>query len=116
MAAVCYVNLNPVRARLLSRAEDWPWSSARAHLAGVDDSLVTVRPVLDRTSRFADLLLQDHTEDFAALRRSEGNGRPVGTPEFVTGLERLLGRPIARRSPGPKPADRVDGEQLELLQ
>jgi putative transposase len=116
MAAVCYVNLNPVRARLVSRAEDWPWSSARAHLAGVDDSLVTVRPVLDRTSCFADLLLQDRAEDFAALRRSEGSGRPLGTAEFVTGLERLLGRPIARRSPGPKPANRVDGEQLELLQ
>ena len=116
MAAVCYVNLNPVRARLVSRAEDWPWSSARAHLAGVDDNLVIVRPVLDRTSCFADLLLQDHAEDFAALRRSEGSGRPVGTAEFVTGLERLLGRPIARRSPGPKPANRVDGGQLELLQ
>ena len=116
MAAVCYVNLNPVRARLVSRAEDWPWSSARAHLAGVDDNLVIVRPVLDRTSCFADLLLQDRAEDFAALRRSEGSGRPIGTAEFVTGLERSLGRPIARRSPGPKPANRVDGEQLELLQ
>ena len=116
MAAVCYVNLNPVRARLVSRAEDWPWSSARAHLAGVDDNLVIVRPVLDRTSCFADLLLQDRAEDFAALRRSEGSGRPIGTAEFVTGLERLLGRPIARQSPGPKPANRVDGDQLELLQ
>jgi putative transposase len=77
---------------------------------------VIVRPVLDRTSCFADLLLQDRAEDFAALRRSEGSGRPLGTAEFVTGLERLLGRPISRRSPGPKPANRADGEQLELLQ
>ena len=79
MAAVCYVNLNPVRARLVSRAEDWPWSSARAHLAGVDDNLVIVRPVLDRISCLADLLLQDRGEAFAALRRSEGSGRPLGT-------------------------------------
>jgi hypothetical protein len=101
---------------LVSRAEDWPWSSARAHLAGVDDNLVTVRPVLDRTTSFADLLLQDRGQLFTTLRRSEGSGRPLGTAEFVTGLERLLGRPIARRSPGPKPANCVDGEQLELLQ
>jgi putative transposase len=54
MAAVCYVSLNPVRARLVARAEDWPSSSVRAHLAGADDRLVTVRPVLDRAPRFAD--------------------------------------------------------------
>ena len=75
-----------------------------------------MRPLLDRTCCFADLLLHDRAEDFAALRRSEGSGRPIGTAEFVIGLERLLGRPTARRSPGPKPANRVDGEQLELLQ
>jgi putative transposase len=28
-AAVCYVSVNPVRAGLTDRAEDWPWSSAR---------------------------------------------------------------------------------------
>jgi putative transposase len=47
-----YVSLNPVRARLVSRAEDWAWSSARAHLAGEDDSLVSMRPVLDRWPTF----------------------------------------------------------------
>jgi hypothetical protein len=50
------------------------------------------------------------------MGRSEGGGNPLGPTEFVTGLERLLGRPIARRSPGPKPANRDDGEQLEFLQ
>ena len=33
MAAARYVALNPVRARIVERAQDWPWSSARAHLA-----------------------------------------------------------------------------------
>lgn len=32
--AVRYVSLNPVRARLVERAEDWAWPSVRAHLAG----------------------------------------------------------------------------------
>ena len=47
VAAVRYVELNPVRAWLAERAEDWPWSSARAHLAGRDDGLVAVAPLLD---------------------------------------------------------------------
>ena len=46
--AARYVGLNPVRARLAARAWDWPHSSVRAHLAGRDDELVSVRPLLDR--------------------------------------------------------------------
>jgi len=46
--AMRYVSLNPVRARLVDRAEDWPWSSVRAHLGGKDDELVTVAPALER--------------------------------------------------------------------
>ena len=33
-ACARYVALNPVRAGLVARAEDWRWSSARAHLDG----------------------------------------------------------------------------------
>jgi putative transposase len=115
---VSYVSLNPVRAGLVGYAADSAWSSVRAHLAGKDDGLVTVRPVLDRLSRFADLLLEDRDDDeaFAALRRAESTGRPVGTAEFVTGLERVLGRRIARRAPGPTPAASVSAKQLNLLQ
>ena len=115
MRTVRYVSLNPVRARFVPRAEDWKWSSVRAHLAGVDDELVAVRPILDRIANFADLLRDEADEDFSELRRSEGSGRPLGTPEFVTGLERLLGRNIARRSPGRKPISSSVGEQLDLL-
>ena len=114
-AAVCYVSLNPVRAGLVGRAEDWPWSSVRAHLSGVDDSLVKVHPVRERMPDLAHLLNQDHEVAFDRLRRSESTGRPVGADEFVRDLERRLKRPIARRAPGRKPAASVDKEQLRLL-
>ena len=77
---------------------------------------MTVRPVLDRIPNFADLLLERREEAFTALRRAESTGRPIGTAEFVSGLERVLGRPIARRAPGPKPAPASDDRQLNLLQ
>jgi putative transposase len=116
IAAVCYVSLNPVRARLVAQAENWPWSSVRAHITGADDGLGTVRPVLDRVPRFSELLSTTQDQDFGDLRPAEGSGRPLGTAEFLTGLERLLGRPLARRAPGRKPTASVSGEQLELLQ
>ena len=103
MAAVRYVSLNPVRARLAAKAADWPWSSARAHLAGRDDALARVAPVLERCPDIAALMADGRADGFAALRRSEGSGRPVGTADFVADLERRLGRPIARRTPGRKP-------------
>lgn len=36
--ALAYCDLNPVRTGLVGRAENWPWSSARAHLEQRDDS------------------------------------------------------------------------------
>ena len=114
--AVRYVSLNPVRAPLVARPEDWKWSSVRAHLAGVDDALVTVQPVLDRVPHLKPLLLQgDAEQDFGDLRRAESTGRPLGAPEFVISLESLLGRKIARRAPGRKPETQIAAEQLELL-
>jgi putative transposase len=105
LAAVRYVSLNPVRAALAARAEAWPWSSLRAHLRGEDDELVTVRPVLDRVERFADLIADEAEEPaFRLLRAAEATGRPLGAADFVSDLERRLGRPIARRAPGRKPA------------
>jgi putative transposase len=70
--------------------------------------------VLDRIPHFAELLSTTQDQDFGDLRLAEGSGRPLGTAEFVTGLERLLGRPIARRA-GRKPTASVTGVQLKLL-
>jgi REP-associated tyrosine transposase len=108
IAAVRYVSLNPVRARLVERAEEWPWSSVRAHLAGENDMLANVKPALSRVADFAGLLADGSDTGFAAIRTAEGTGRPLGNPEFIAGLERLLGRPLARRAPGPKPRSSDD--------
>jgi len=115
-SAVSYVSLNPVRARLVSRAEERPWSNVPAHLAGEDDSLVSVRPVLERWATFRDLLLEECEEKLTSLREAEGIGRPLGTAGFVIELERRLGRPIARCAPGRKAVAIPVGEQLNLLQ
>lgn len=105
IAAVRYVSLNPVRARLAARAEDWAWSSVRAHLARSDDDLVTVAPVLSRISDFAALIAPNEEDEsaFASIRSAEGTGRPLGNADFIAGLERILGRPVAKRAPGRKP-------------
>ena len=66
-AAVRYLSLNPVRARLVVRAQEWRWSSVRAHLCGRDDGLTTRGPVIERFSPFRGFL--DELPDAGALER-----------------------------------------------
>jgi putative transposase len=104
MAAARYVALNPVRARLVARAQDWRWSSVRAHLLGRDDEAVSVQPLLERAPRFADLIEGDADEaGYVALRGAEAIGRPLGAPEFIAAIARQLGRAVAPRKRGRKP-------------
>ena len=48
LACARYVTLNPVRAGLVARAEEWPWSSARAHLQGRRDGVVALAALAER--------------------------------------------------------------------
>ena len=48
LAAVRYVELNPVKAGLVERAQDWRWSSARFHVEGREDGLTARAAFLDR--------------------------------------------------------------------
>jgi len=103
MAAARYVELNPVRAKMTERPEAYAWSSARAHLAGQDDDLVKVRPLLDIAGSWREFLDGGLAcGDHAAMRRHERTGRPLGGEAFVQCLERELGRNLAPLKPGPK--------------
>jgi putative transposase len=103
-AAARYVALNPVRARLVDRAEEWPWSSARAHLAGRDDGLVEVAPLLERYGEFSAFLGAAEDEQATrALRLAETTGRPVGRADWLSEIEARSGRSLAPKKRGPKP-------------
>ena len=68
-------------------------------------ALVTVVSVLERVGSFAASTEGDaETPAFAAIRAAETPGRPLGGADFVADLERIAGRPSARRAAGRKPA------------
>jgi putative transposase len=102
LAAARYVELNPVRAGLAEQPEDYPWSSAHAHLSGFDDGLVQVAPLLGAVDDWASYLALDVEEaEIAALRLHERTGRPLGDAGFIDALEKRLGRSLKKRKPGP---------------
>jgi len=103
-SAVRYVSLNPVRAALVERAEQWRWSSVVNHRSGKDSDLVKVAPVLERYGDFPKFLAQqeDTSEAFRRLRRSETTGRPLGSDAWIDRLSVLTGRELKPRKRGPK--------------
>ncbi len=103
LAAVRYVELNPVRARMVKHAWDYRWSSAAAHIRGEDDILVKVRPMLGRVADWSEYLGQELPEsELNALRLHNRTGRPLGSEDFVANLELILGRTLKPLKPGPK--------------
>jgi putative transposase len=103
-AALRYVSLNPVRARLVSRARDWRWSSVRAHLSGRDDGVTALAPVRRRFPDFANFLSEEADADtIERLRGAESIGRPLGNRKFLDTLERTTRRVLKPAKRGPKP-------------
>jgi len=116
LAAARYVPMNPVRAGLCATAADWAWSSARAHLTGLDDGITLRAPLLDRIGDFAGLLAGAEDEAAVrAIRRSRTTGRPVGSEAWVKALEAATGRPLAPMRRGPRPNAPASAEQRDLF-
>ena len=102
--AARYIELNPIRAGLVSTPEEYPWSSAAAHLAELDDELVRAEPLIALCRDWHDYLMQPFpAEQWDALRKHERTGRPLGADAFVADLERRTGRCLRPQPRGPKP-------------
>ncbi len=84
LAAVRYIELNPVRGKLCSHAEDWPWSSVHAHVNAKDDLLVSVKPMLERIEDWHSYLYaSDDSTRVNNIRKHTRTGRPAGDDEFL---------------------------------
>jgi len=103
LAAARYIEMNPVRAGLVDRPGEYPWSSAAAHTLGCDDRLVKVSPLLELVDDWGKFIGEQIAErDVSLLRRHERTGRPLGGERFIDGLERVLSRRLRKQKPGPK--------------
>ncbi|MGB2754583.1 MAG: transposase [Phycisphaerae bacterium] len=100
--AVRYVERNPVRAGLVKRAEEYPWSSAAAHCGRRKDPLVQGGLETGGVVRDWSAWLRQAEDDamLKVLRRQTRTGRPAGDAAFVARLEELSGRFLAPRKGG----------------
>lgn len=94
VAAVRYVERNPVRAGLVSRAEDYMWSSARPHCGLRRDPVLGLDlPFRERVRDWSDWLRPDDDGAvLARLRECTVKCQPCGSKEFVDRFNAALGR------------------------
>ena len=106
MQAARYVALNPVRARLVQRPQDWAWSSLRAHLDGRDDGLVTVAPLLERLGHVTALVdTEPETDRAGAPARGGNNGTSARLGRVCDTARRPRAAPLAKTESGAKSQD-----------
>ncbi len=115
MAAVRYVENNPVAAKMVKRAEDWPWSSAKSHVRGrrlKRDPLTDMEALADALPNWRAMLRHGveaggvSAEGEAVAETIEARlrtGRPLAADEWIARHEAALGRRLRRAKPGPKP-------------
>jgi len=91
--AIRYVEMNPVRAGLAARPEEYGWSSAAAHIEGSDS-----RHVVDMgfwgesggVARWRQLLEAGEQEaELVRLRHATYAGKPLGSKEFHAKIEEV---------------------------
>jgi len=93
-AVARYIEQNPVKSTLVTRPEDYPWSSCRVNIGGQGDGLVT--EWLDEKGRKAYkifLMQQDPVMD-QKIRANTSTGRPLGSEGFTMEIENQLCRKI----------------------
>lgn len=121
---IAYVENNPVRLGLSTHAEDFFWSSARAHLGLSGDAELMERglftDILDMAwwrekwneEKWAKALAELEFEDWDHLRKATHTGRPIGSPGFIAALEVDFNR---RLTPGKVGRPRKKAHTVELL-
>jgi putative transposase len=111
MAAIRYVENNPVAAGMVERAEAWRWSSAASHVAGkqtAEDSLADVAALGQHVRNWRAFLKlgAEVMDDPASIDEIEARlrtGRPLASPDWIAAAEAAIDRKLAAQKRGPKP-------------
>ncbi|MCI0516332.1 MAG: transposase [Woeseiaceae bacterium] len=109
MACLRYVELNPVRAGIVARPEDYPWSSYAQRLGLTRDKWLDSDPVTAnlgatlavRRQAYAAFVAEGVAPaEYEFLRSAVRRNQLTGDVRFVDEIERTTGRRIEMRGPG----------------
>jgi putative transposase len=101
-AVARYIERNPVRANIVKKAEDYPWSSAKAHVVKAKDEVLSGESWLGENefSAYRDSLRKEDKKLNDFIRKATSTGRPLGHGEFVKSIGKMIGRDIISKGVG----------------
>ena len=104
--AVAYVELSPVKAKMVKSAWDYRWSSVHAHIKGKDSQgIIDAQKLLEICGDWKSYLMQSQPILDQTFESHLNTGRPLGSADFIKMAEQLLGRNLKKKKPGPKSKD-----------
>jgi len=96
-----YIERNPKRAGLVKQEEDYPYSSARAHVLDVPDEVLNEQ-LFDKEERncYIEFLKTEPTDkEISIIRKATKIGRPLGDETFINKIGKLLDRQFQKTAP-----------------
>ena len=109
LACMAYIDLNPVRAGMVTEARDYPWSSHGFYVGLRSDKLITPHALFwdlantpfGREVAYADLVRTGvNAQQQAALTRSTLAGWALGGDGFVANLQKMTERRVTMAKAG----------------
>jgi putative transposase len=123
LACYRYIELNPVRAGLVKRADEYQWSSYRANakdqasdvLVPHDEYLRLGRSLAERQAAYRDLLGFVQPNELEEIRTATNSGYVLGTASFKARVAHATGRRVDMGLPGRRARKTQADSQLDLL-
>ncbi len=109
LACMVYIDLNPVRAGLAARAQDYPWSSHGHHIGLRSDRLITPHALFwelgntpfAREAAYAEMVQAGiNPVQQAALTDATLRGWALGEADFVANLQKRTQRRVSKGAAG----------------
>lgn len=109
LAASRYIELNPVRAKMVWHPKEYAWSSYRTHAKGLEDELLDFDPFYaglgdnagERSQAYEKWIWESIPEgEWESIREAIQRGGLLGGAKFQEQIAVMVGRRIENRGPG----------------
>ncbi|MCI2425351.1 transposase [Candidatus Acetothermia bacterium] len=101
-AVARYIEQNPKRAKIVKKEEEYPYSSAKAHIEWKRDDILGEELFNDNQRKdYIAFIRESITEDeIHRLKYATRTGRPFGDDDFIKKMEKKLNKRFALQRPG----------------